>query len=329
MAKDKPQIKLGIPDHYRIRALIEGQVGIEGYELDITHDFKSTGERHFRFTAGEFDVGEFSTATYLRTKEKGGRFLALPVFFERSPLQRYIFYCEGRLKHPSELKGKKIGCFRYGATAVVWARGFLLDEYGLRTTDMGWYVSGKELYIGQELPVKVERLDPPAPFDQEKLHLSRLVSEGILHAAIVPGAFGYLGVFGGDPIANHMGQYPGVKPLFDDTEEIIRYIREKRIYPIIHTVAIKTEVAEKYPDLPSKLIDAFRAAKDLSPQYMSPQEISGYEGEKKILEEDPYAYVLGETEKRTIQALNRYQIEQGLMKKELPLESLFFHEASA
>jgi hypothetical protein len=32
---------------------------------------------------------------------------------------------------------------------------------------------------------------------------------------------------------------------------------------------------------------------------------------------------MGEAEKRTLKALNRYQIEQGLMREELPLESVF------
>ncbi len=324
MAKGKTRIKVGIPNLHRTRAFIEGKVGLEGYELDITHDFNGPGDRHNRFNQGEFDVGEFSTATYLRTREKSDRFTALPIFLERGPRQRTIFYCEGRLNHPSELNGKKIGCFRYGATAVVWARGFLLDEYGLKTTDMSWYVSGPEVYIGRGLPVKVERLDPPKPFGQEYSHLSRLVSEGVLHAAMVPGDFDYLGIFGGGTLPGIMGQCPGVRPLFEDTEEIIRYVKRTRIYPMIHTISMKTETAKRHPDLPSKLIRAFREANRLAPGYMSAEELNGYEKEREVLEEDPYAFVLGETEKRTIKKLNYYQIEQGLMEKELPLESLFF-----
>ena len=42
---------------------------------------------------------------------------------------------------------------------------------------------------------------------------------------------------------------------------------------------------------------------------------------------DPYACVLTEADKKSIQALNRYQIEQGLVTKEIPLESLFVKEA--
>ena len=330
MAKEKPRIKLGLPYDHRTRALVEGEVGIEGYELDIIHNFSSPGERHYRFAQGEFDVGEFSAATFLRTREKGRRFLALPVFFDRGPRQRNIFYCEGRLKHPSELKGKKIGCFRYGATAVVWARGFFLDEYGLKTPDMGWYVSGQEVYIGRELPVRVERLEPPTPFGQEKAVLARLVSEGKLHAALVAGDIGYLGIFGGGSLPKIMGEFPGVKPMFEDTDEIIRYIKRTRIYPIIHLIAMKEEIAEKHLDLPAKLIEAFREAKKLGvKKYMSLEQLAGYEKEKAVLQEDPYAHLLGETEKRTMQALNRYQIEQGLMKSELPLESLFVREAFA
>ncbi|MBI4488959.1 MAG: hypothetical protein HY694_07720 [Deltaproteobacteria bacterium] len=329
MAREKPRIKLCIPYDYRTRALVEGEVVVDGCDLDIVHNIVSPGERHYRFAQGEFDVGEFSTATFLRTKEKGRKFLALPIFHDRGPRQRNIFYCEGKLNHPSELKGKKVGCFRYGATAVVWARGFLLDEYGLRTTDMGWYVSGREVYIGQDLPVKVERLDPPPPFGQEKPHLARLLSEGVLHAALVAGDIGYLGIFGGGSLPKIMGEFPGVRPLFADTDEIVRYVKKTRIYPIIHTIALKEEIAERYPDLPAKLIEAFREAKKLGVKYMTPAQIEGYEKERAVLEEDPYAYVLGETEKRTIRALIRYQLEQGLMREDLPLESLFVREAFA
>lgn len=326
MAQIKSRITLGFPPDPRNRALIDGLVPIDGYEVEYIHDY-SPGEFHYRFVQGEFDVAEMSAATLLRTKEKGRRFVALPVFFARGPRQRNIFYREGNLNHPSELRDKKIGCFRYGATAVSWARGFLLDEYGLKTTEMGWFVSGREVYIGNELPVKVERLEPAPPFGQEKTQLAELVSKGTLAAALVPGDSGYLGLFGGGSVPKQMGKFPGVKPLFEDTEEIIRYVKRTGIYPIIHLMTMKEETAERCPDLPAKLIEAFREASKLAPKYLTPEQIAGYRKEREVLGEDPYAYVLGECEKRTMRALNRYQIEQGLMKRELPLESLFVREA--
>jgi 4,5-dihydroxyphthalate decarboxylase len=282
---------------------------------------------HRRFVHGEFDIAEMSTATLMRAKEKGKRLAALPIFFQRGPRQRNIFYREGSLKNARELRGKQIGAFRYGATAVSWARGYLLDEHGIQTSDVGWFVSGREVYIANELPVKVERLEPPPPFGQEKAQLAQLVSEGKLAAALVPGDSGYTSLFGGGNLPRTMGTFPGVKPLFDDTEDIVGYVKRTQIYPIIHILAMKEATAEKYPDLAAKVIEAFREANRLAPKYMSPEQVEGYAKERDLLGYDPYAGVLTESDKRSIRALNRYQIEQGLVKTELPLESLFVKEA--
>ena len=180
----KPKITLGLPHHPRCQAIIDGTVGIEGYQLAVDPHFTSSGERHYKYLHGEWDVGEVSAASLLRAIEKGQQLLAIPVFFERGPRQRNIYHCEKHLQHPSELKGKKFGCFRYGATAVVWARGYLLDAHGIKTRDMQWFVSGREVFIGHELPVKVQRIDPPPPFGGEKLVLSKMLHEGELHGAV-------------------------------------------------------------------------------------------------------------------------------------------------
>ena len=49
---NKPRITLGLPDHPRCRALIDGKVGVEGYELDIDPNFVSSGERHYKYLHG-------------------------------------------------------------------------------------------------------------------------------------------------------------------------------------------------------------------------------------------------------------------------------------
>jgi 4,5-dihydroxyphthalate decarboxylase len=324
---NKPRITIGLPDHPRCRALIDGKIGIEGYDLEIDPEFVSSGERHYKFLHGQWDVGECSAASLLRAFEAGQKLLAIPVFFERGPRQRNIYHCEGKLKHPSELKGKKFGCFRYGATAAVWARGFLLDAYDIQTKDMQWFVSGREVFIEHEIPVKVERIEPPPPFGEEKLQLSKLLSEGVLHGALVPGDSGYLGLFGGGSTPKMMAKYPGVKPLFDDSEEIVSYTKKTGINPIMHVLGLRREIVERHPDFPAKLTRAFKEAKAAAAPYMTPDEIAGYEKEREVLGKDPYAYVMEENEKRTLKALNRYQIEQGLMRRELPIEQFFVGHA--
>jgi 4,5-dihydroxyphthalate decarboxylase len=320
---EKPTITIGISAEARTRAIIDGKVKVEGYRIKVIDDSLSPGEQHHRFEQNEFDVCEFSTATFLRTNEVNRRFHALPVFFTRGPRHRNIYISEGNVSRPSQLKGNKIGLSRYGATANVWSRGLLYDEYGLKTTDMQWYVSGHELFIGYDLPVKVERPDKPTQFGQDQPHLAKLLSEGKLGAVIIPGDTGYPAIFGGGETTREMEKFPGVRSLFEDTEQIISYVRKSRIYPIMHTLALTDAAVQRYADLPIKLTEAFREARKLSSQYMTAQEIAGYEKEKAVLGEDPYAYVLGPTEITSLKALNRYQIEQGLMKRELDINSLF------
>jgi hypothetical protein len=68
-------------------------------------------------------------------------------------------------------------------------------------------------------------------------------------------------------------------------------------------------------------------ARDAATEHMDAKEIAGYAKERDVLGEDPYAYVMGENEKRSLAALNRYQIEQGLMKTILPMDDLFVGHA--
>jgi 4,5-dihydroxyphthalate decarboxylase len=150
-----------------------------------------------------------------------------------------------------------------------------------------------------------------------------MLSEGVLHGAVVPGDSGYLGLFGGGETPTMMAAYPGVKPLFEDDEEIIRYTKQTGINPIMHVLSIRREIVKRYPDFPAKLTRAFMEARDAAAPYMDAGEIAGYAKEREVLGEDPYAYVMGENEKRSLAALNRYQIEQGLMKSTLPMDDLF------
>jgi hypothetical protein len=108
---DKPKITFSTNPNPRNRALIDGSVQIDGYDLEYVGDKYTPGEMHYRFVQGEFDLAEMSTATLMRTKEKGQGFRALPVFFQRGPRQRNIFYCEGKLNHPANSRENRSAVF--------------------------------------------------------------------------------------------------------------------------------------------------------------------------------------------------------------------------
>ena len=85
---NKPKITFATNPNPRNRALIDGLISIDGYDLEYVGDKYTPGEMHYRFVQGEFDVAEMSTATLMRAKEKGKPYLALPIFFQRGPRQR-------------------------------------------------------------------------------------------------------------------------------------------------------------------------------------------------------------------------------------------------
>src|SRR5437660_11812153 len=119
MTTTKPRITLGLPDHPRCRALIDGKIGVEGYELDIDPHFVSSGDRHYKFLHGQWDIGECSAASLLRALEQGPQLMPIPDFFERGPRQRSNYHCEGRLQPPRDRSGTTFGPSRDAATPVV------------------------------------------------------------------------------------------------------------------------------------------------------------------------------------------------------------------
>jgi len=92
-------------------------------------------------------------------------------------------------------------------------------------------------------------------------------------------------------------------------------------------LSIRREIVDRYPDFPGKLTRAFMESRDAAAPYMDGEEIAGYAKERDVLGEDPYAYIMGKNEKRSLAALNRYQIEQGLMRTTLPMDDLFVGHA--
>src|SRR5215813_5109565 len=106
-----------------------------------------------------------------------------------------------------------------------------------------------------------------------------MLNSGQLHGAVVPGDNGYAGFFGGGETPKMMAAYPGVKPLFENNQEIIDYVKKTGINPIMHVLSIRREVVERHPDFPAKLTRAFTDARNIAASYMPAEEIAGYQKE--------------------------------------------------
>src|SRR3954464_2717517 len=182
----------------------------------------------------EFDATEMSMGTYLIQRGRGeDRYTAIPVFPSRSFRHNSIYVHSGAgIERPEQLKGRRFGVPEYNITAAVWVRGHLQHEYGIAPTDLRWYRGGLHT------PGRIEKASGqlPSGVSVESIPdgqtLSEMIESGDLdamHAPRMPDSF-------------RRGS-PRVRRLFPDFRTVEQeYFRTTGIFPIMHTVVIRTEI---------------------------------------------------------------------------------------
>ena len=321
----KLRLSLGCWNYDRTRALLEGSVQPDGIEL-IYLDMP-VEETFFRMLRNrEFDVAELSLSSYTVSLFKDPKpFIAIPVwpsrFFRHSSI--YINTQSG-IGEPGDLVGKRIGNPEYQMTAPVWIRGILQDEYRV-PVDSVTYVTGGEEEPGRDEKLK---LDLPANIKVEpigpKQTLSQMLAEGeiaALQTARMP--------------STYLSRPDRVRRLFEDYPEAEKdYFRRTKIFPIMHTVAIRRELYEAHPWVAMSLYKAFAAAQKLAYQdlyetaalkTMLPWLTAHVEEARRELGEDfwPYGF---HNNRHVLETFLRYHHEQGLSKRRLAPEDLFAAE---
>lgn len=308
--------------HYdRVAALRDGRVRPEGVEINWL-DLKVEEIFWRMFQHREFDASELSFSAYVVRRARGAHdLLAIPVFLSRSFRHNIIYVnANAGIERPEDLSGRRVGVPEYQITAAVWVRGLLEDDYGVRPEDVEWWQGGLERW-GRK---PQEPVHPPGVRINETVEGSTLVSmlaSGELDALIsprVPSNF--------DP-ANGP-----VRRLFEDTEALERdYFRRTGIFPIMHTLAMKRELADAHPWLPQSLFKAFSAAKalalddlrDTTAHHVSlPFLHTEVADTEATMGADFWPYGL-EANRVTITTFLRYATRQGLIPEGITPESLF------
>jgi 4,5-dihydroxyphthalate decarboxylase len=314
-------ITLACGDYDRTRAIKDGRVTVEG--CDVTYLPMEPEEAfHRAFKHQEFDVCELSCSSYLRTVDAGtSPYVGVPAFVSRLFRHSAVYIRTDRgIKQPSDLKGKVIGLPEYQITAVVWLRGILQDEYGVKPTDISWRQGGIEE------PGRTERtpLKPIPGLDLRPVRdkaLSTMLDAGELDAmfsARAPSCF--------------VRGAPNIARLFPDYREVEKaYYRKTQMFPIMHLIGVKRHLAERHPWLPASLYKAFVEAKkyamhdvrDINALLVTlPWLIAEAEESVALMGEDFWRYGVKENAKE-IDALTRYAYEQGLVSRKLTIEDLF------
>lgn len=239
--------------HYdRTEALRTGLVQPEGIDLNYL-SVTSPPEIFSRMLDLEsFDASEMSLSQYFTLRSRGDhRFTALPVFPSRVFRHGFIFV-GGGISGPQDIEGARIGVPEYWQTAAIWIRGILTHQYGIDLDKCQWFEGG---------------LEKPLSPDERKGRLARtdgfrplLVGEGeCLNEMLAEGA---LDVVIGARKPSCVGRRGGVRRLFENYREVeAEYFRQTGIFPIMHTLVVRTAVLERNPWVAESLFKAFSEAK--------------------------------------------------------------------
>ncbi len=317
----KLQLSIAMGDYDRTRALLDGRVQIDG--VDPVCMTLSPEETFFRAFRGlEFDISELSFSSYLVKASKGeSPYIAVPVFLSRAFRHTSIWVRKDRIKKPQDLKGKRVGLPEYQLTAHVWARAILADDFGVQPCDIQWVRGGIETAnrpekITLQLPADVRLENAP-----EGHTISDMLDRGEIDGFIAP-----------RPPHGAALTNPNVGWLFDDPTATAKdYYRRTGVFPIMHVVGIKKELATQHPWLPGAVFKAFNQAKAHALEQLAdtsatkvtlPFVEEQLKAAREAMGEDYWAYGVPAS-RRTLETFVRHHHAQGLSARLMAVEEIF------
>ena len=315
----------------RVQAIKDGSAGIKGADV-VFHN-----ENIYRMNDQAFgpeksyEVTEMGLIPYM-TKyiNEGFRgYTLIPVFISRSFRHRNIYtHVDSGIEKPEDLRGRKVGTPAYGASSNTWIRGMLQDEYGVAPGDMHWIETtsssdtkgavssnnggGSRYLLPDDFP-----LEPGPPgVDETDLILERKCDA--LITAITP-----RGMEEGNP---------NIRQLFDPSKEAEQaYFEKTGLFPIMHVIAIRKDVAEAQPGLPAAVFEMYTKAKQAAYANLAtttvlkttlPWANDEYEETTRLMGADYWRYGI-EANRGELERLARYAHEQGLVKEHIDFEQMF------
>lgn len=320
-------LTLATTDYDHVRDLVNGVVRPEGAVL--TAFVLPVEEIFYRFIKNrEWDISEMSFGKFIGYASQGNSpFIGIPVFPSRV-FRHSAFYMrtDRGIAKPKDLEGKRVGIPEWAQTAGIYARGFLSDTAGVDLRKIHWVQAGMN-EAGREEKVDF-KLPPGIQYEQRRdTSISAMLLSGEIDAAIsarVPDAFEK----GGSKIARLFPDYRA---------EEARYHAATGIFPIMHVIAMRRAVFERYPWIAMNLFKAFDEAKrrsleriqDLTASRIPVPWAAAIAGEwGKNFGADPFPYGLEENRK-TLDAFCRFAHEQGVTEKRLTPDDLFPKEVRA
>jgi len=321
----KLRLSMACWDYDRTRAILEDRIAIDGIEL--TYLNLPVEETFFRMLRNrEFDIAEMSLSSYtVSLFRENPPFIAIPVFPSRYFRHSCIYVNrDSGIRAPKDLIGKRVGTPEYQMTAPVWIRGILSDEYGVPVTSASYFTGG------EEEPGRPEKLALNLP---PQIRVQPIAATQTLSKALETGEIDAL--YTARMPSSYRGGSGRVIRLFEDYHSVeYEYYRKTKIFPIMHTIAIRREIYEQHRWVAQSLAKAFGQAQaevyrdfeeTAALRFMLPWLHRHVEETKELMGPDFWPYGL-QPNLPTLSTFLRYHHEQGLSRRQLTPQELFAPE---
>jgi 4,5-dihydroxyphthalate decarboxylase len=315
------ELTVACSEYDHVRDFASGRVKAEGIDARfLIFDVEEIFYRFLNFR--EWHVGELSFGKYVSMKSQDDTSItSIPVFPSRVfRLSSIYVRSDTKMTKVEDLSGKKIGVPEWAQTAAVYSRGYLVHEAGVPLNSVKWFQAGvnqpgRAEKVKLKLPAGVSLTPVPTK------SLEHLLLDGDIDAmmsAHAPDRF-----VAGDPRIVRL--VPDYQPL----EEA--HFRKTGILPIMHTIAVKQDVADKHPWALENLFKAFEEAKNRSvervkeitasrvPILWSPVHV---QRTMDMFEGDYWPYGV-DPNRKTLEAFLLYAYEQGVCHRHMSPEELF------
>ncbi len=330
------EIKIAGYDYDRVRAIVDGKVGIPGSRVAFDfQDIYALNQSAFG-PERKYEVTEIGLIPYVSKfiNEDFRAYTLIPVFISRIFRHRNLYvHVDAGIEKPGDLRGKRVGTPGYGSSANTWIRGLLRDEYGVKPDEIQWIETVKSSDRGPVtggggfsafegdgpryfLPDDFPLTQGPPGVDESELLLSRGCDA--LIAPITPKAFAE--------------GNPKIRQLFRNAPASEReYFKKTGLFPIMHAVAIRTDAIEADPGLPMAVFEMYSQAKELAYANMETTTslkitlpwVAQELGEtRELMGRDFWRYGV-EVNRKELELVMRYTHEQGLVRERRKFEELF------
>lgn len=324
-----PKVSVACWDYDRAMPVLDGRVPVEGFGINPVIEPPGT-LFPLSVSTAPYDVTELSFASYLIQTSRGEcAYIGLPVYLSRAFRHGAVYVrTDAGIRSAKDLEGKRVGVPEYAMTLALWVRGILSDSYGVDVARLRYRTGGLNK------PGRVERLVLDIPDDMdvqalgEDISLNEAILDGELDAIIAPAP--PQSFADGNPLIERLIDQPG------PAEQA--YFKETGIFPIMHIVGVKHDVAAAHPDLCPALMTAFGQAREIAMnrvrdvaessanRTMSPWFADSYELAVSVMGADFWTYGVKGNE-AALQAICRYADEQHLSARKLSIDELFHPSA--